>query len=63
MADHHGAVRMTTTIDPGEVLGGGFLVSRLPEVDVEYTEEALRSMRRAERRVIRETKTEIDRRF
>lgn len=63
LADHEGAFRMTTTIEPGEVLGGGFLVSRLPDVDVEYTDEALRSMRRAERRVIRETKSEIDRRF
>jgi len=63
MTAHHGAFRMTTTIDPGEVLGGGFLVRRLPEIRVEYTEEALRSMRRAERRVIRETNAEIDERF
>ena len=63
LADHTAAFRMTTTIDPGAVLGGGFLVRRLPEIEVEYTEEALRSMRRAERRVIRETKSEIDRRF
>lgn len=63
LSDHRGAFRMTTTIDPGEVLGGGFLVSRLPEIEVEYTDEAFRSMRRAERRVIRETNAEIDRRF
>jgi hypothetical protein len=63
MADHHAAFRMTTTIDPGAVLGGGLLVSRLPSIDVEYTGEALRSMRRAERRVIRETTAEVDRRF
>jgi hypothetical protein len=63
LADHHAAFRMTTTIDPGTVLGGGVFLSRLPSIEVEYTEEALRSMRRAERRVIRETTTEIDRRF
>lgn len=63
LADHQGAFRLTTTIDPGAVLGGGFLVSRLPEIDVEYTDEALRSMRLAERKVIGETKSEIDRRF
>jgi hypothetical protein len=63
MDAHHGAFRMTTAIDPGDVLGGGLVVSRLPEIEVEYTEEALRSMRRAERRVIRETTAEIDERF
>lgn len=63
LAAHRGAFRMTTAIEPGDVLGGGFLASRLPAVEVEYTDEALRSMRRAERRVIRETTTEIDRRF
>lgn len=63
MAAHRGAFRMATTIDPGDVLGGGFLVSRLPALEVEYTDEALRSMRRAERRVIRETTAEVERRF
>ncbi|WP_254839277.1 hypothetical protein [Natronomonas marina] len=63
MQEHRGAFRMATQIDPGEVLGGGFLVSRLPTIDVEYTDEALRSMRRAERRVIRETKAEIEERY
>ena len=63
MEDHRGAFRMATTVDPGDVLGGGFIATRLPTLEVEYTEEALRSMRRAERRVIRETKAELDRRF
>jgi hypothetical protein len=63
MEDHRGAFRMATTVDPGDVLGGGFLASRLPTIEVEYTEEALRSMRRAERRVIRETKADLDCRF
>ncbi len=61
--DHRGAFRMATRVDPGEVLGGGLLVDRLPAVEVEYTDEALRSMRRAERRVIEETKAEIERRY
>ena len=63
MQEHRGAFQMTTRVDPGEVLGGGLLVSRLPAIEVEYTDEALRSMRRAERRVIRETKEEIERRY
>ena len=63
MQDHRRAFRMTTRVDPGKVLGGGLLVSRLPTIEVEYTDEALRSMRRAERRVIRETKEEIARRY
>lgn len=63
MAAHQDAFRMTADIDPGDVLGGGFLASRLPAVEVEYTDEALRSMQRAERRVISETTAEIDRRF
>lgn len=63
LADHYGSFRMATEVDPGQVLGGGFLVSRLPEIEVEYTDEALRSMRRAERRVIRETVAHVERRF
>ena len=63
MQNHRRAFRMATEIDPGEVLGGGLLVSRLPAIEVEYTDEALRSMRRAERRVIRETKAEIEQRY
>jgi hypothetical protein len=49
-------------IDPGEVLGGPF-AGALPTVSVEYTDEAKRAMRRAERRVIEETKREVAGRF
>ena len=49
-------------IDPEEVLGGPF-ASALPSVSVEYTDEAKRAMRRAERRVIEETKREVAARF
>jgi hypothetical protein len=45
-------------IDPGSVLGGPF-AGALPTASVEYTDEAKRAMRRAERRVIEETKREV----
>jgi hypothetical protein len=55
---------MATTFDPADVLGGfGSLLGGLPTVEVEYTDEAIRSMRRAEQTVIAETKREITRRF
>ena len=63
LEDHRPAFRMTTTVDPGTVLGGGLVVDRLPAFEVEYTDEALRSLRAAERRVVRETKEEIERRY
>ena len=49
-------------IDPEELLGGPF-AGALPSVSVEYTDEARRAMRRAERRVIEETKREVAARF
>lgn len=49
-------------IDPEEVVGGPFAAA-LPSVSVDYTDEATRSMRRAERRVIEETKREVTGRF
>lgn len=49
-------------IDPGAVLGGLF-ADALPAVTVEFTDEAKRAMRRAERRVIEETKREVAARF
>ena len=49
-------------IDPGEVFGGPF-AGALPTASVEYTDEAKRAMRRAERRVIEETKREVAARF
>lgn len=63
--DHTDAIAMTTTIDPGDVLGGlgGLLGGRLPTLSVEYTDEAVRAMRQAEQTVITDAKREIDRRF
>jgi hypothetical protein len=49
-------------IDPGTVLGGPF-ADALPAASIEYTDEAKRAMRRAERRVIEATKREVGSRF
>ncbi|WP_335999065.1 hypothetical protein [Halorientalis halophila] len=51
-----------TEIDPGDVFGGP-LVSRLPSVTVEYTDEVARVVERAERAVVESTLTELDERF
>jgi hypothetical protein len=56
---------MQTAFDPSDVLGGlgSLLGGGLPRVEVEYTDEALRSMRRAEQQVISETKRQLDQHF
>jgi len=63
--EHRRAFEMTTEFDPSDILGGvGRLLSgRVGVVDVEYTDEALRAMRRAEQQVVADTTAEIDRRF
>jgi len=58
---HRDAVTLEVRIEPGEVLGG--LASALPGVGVEYTDEALRAMTRAERRIVGDLTGEIDERF
>lgn len=58
---HRDAFAFTVEIDPGDVLGG--LAYGLPSVSIEYTDEAIRAMRRAERRVVRDTKAEVAERF
>lgn len=65
LVDDRNAYRLSTQFDPADILGGAsrLLAGRLPTVEVEYTDEALRSMRRAEQQVIDETKTEIARRY
>jgi len=55
---HRDAVTLQVEVDPGEVLGG--LAGALPGVSVEYTDEALRAMTRAERRTIGDLTDEID---
>lgn len=60
---HRDAFEMVTTVDPGAVLGGlGALVPTSPFA-VEYTDEALRAMYRAEQSVIQRANGEIARRF
>jgi len=53
-----GAFAFELEIDPGDVLGG--LARALPSLTVEFTDEALRSMRQAEQRVIPQAKTDVE---
>ena len=48
-------------IDPGDILGG--LARALPSISVEFTDEALRAMRRAEQQVIPQATSEIERAY
>lgn len=63
--ENRDAFVLSTSFDPGDVLGGlgGILGGGLPTVTVTYTDEAIRSMHRAERAVIAEALGEIDERF
>jgi hypothetical protein len=58
---HRDAFVFELEIDPGEVLGG--LARALPSLEVEFTDEALRSMRRAEQRVIPDAKSDVEQVF
>ncbi|MFB6083002.1 MAG: hypothetical protein ABEJ94_02010 [Halorientalis sp.] len=51
-----------TEIDPGDVVGGP-LAGRLPSVTVEYTDEVMRVLERAEEQVVERALSELDRRF
>lgn len=62
LRQHRHAFAFTVDIDPTDVLGG-VLSTGLPSVSIDYTDEALRAMHRAERRVVADTKTVIDERF
>ena len=59
---HREAFTFTVEVDPGEVLGGPFAGS-LPSASLEYTDEAIRAMRRAEQRVVQQTKTTVETQF
>ena len=56
---------LQTQIDPSDVLSGvgSLLGDAIPAFTVEYTDEAVRAMRTAERQVIAETKADVERRF
>lgn len=58
---HREVIAMEVQVDPGEVLGG--LAGALPSVGVEYTDEALRAMTRAEERIVHDLGREVGRRF
>ena len=62
LRDHRDAFAFTVEIDPGSILGG-VLANGLPTATIDYTDEAIRAMRRAERQVVHETKDEVKRRF
>ena len=49
-------------VDPAQLFGGPF-ARGFPSVEIEYTDEAIRSMRRGEQRIVDELTHEIRRRF
>jgi hypothetical protein len=64
LQDHRRAYEMKTAFEPGDILGGlGGLLGGSRTVEVEYTNEAVRSLRRAERQVIADTTETIEQRF
>jgi hypothetical protein len=64
LRDHRDAFQMSTAFDASDLLGGvGSLLGGLPTVTVDYTDEALRAMERAERKVVADAERELDRRY
>jgi len=59
---HRDAFAFEVRIDPADVLSSP-LAGRLPTVSLEYTDEAIRAMRRAERRVVHEATSDVADRF
>ena len=60
------AFRFTATFDPDTVVDGSLasaLTSGMPSVTVEFTDEAVRSITRAETTVVERAKRRVDRRF
>lgn len=55
------AYELTVHVDPGDLLGG--LARALPSVTIDYTDEALRAMTRAQKRVIDTAKDDARPRF
>lgn len=58
LREERDAFAFELTIDPGEVLGG--LARALPSLTVEFTDEALRSMRKAEEQVIPQATADVE---
>ncbi|MEF8937176.1 hypothetical protein [Halobacteriaceae bacterium SHR40] len=63
LRDHRSAFAMETTIDPAEVLGGLGGMFGGSEIEIEYTDEALRAMRHAEREVIADATSNVEAQF
>lgn len=63
LRDHRGAFALRTVLDLGELFGGLGGLLAPSRIEIEYTDEAIRAMRRAERAVIDDAKRELDRRF
>jgi hypothetical protein len=59
---HRDAVAFEVRIAPADVLSGP-LAGRLPTVSLDYTDEAVRAMRGAERQVVHEAKSDVAERF
>lgn len=63
LEEHQDVFALVTTIDPGEILGGLGGMFGGSTFDIDYTDEAMRAMRHAEREVIADAKAEIEERF
>lgn len=63
LEEHREAFAMKTTIDPEEILGGLGGMFGGSTFDIDYTDEAMRAMRHAEREVIADAKAEVSERF
>jgi len=63
LVEYRRAFAFETTFEAREVVGGGLgsLLGGLPTVEVEFTDEAIRTMRRAEQHVVARTEQRIDR--
>lgn len=63
LREHRDAFALATALDPGELLGGLGGLLAPSTLEIEYTDEAVRAMRRAEQAVIADAKRELDRQF
>jgi hypothetical protein len=65
LREHRDAFVLETSFEPADVLGGvgGLLGAGLPTVHVEFTDEGIRAMRRAEAKVVEATKRRVRRQF
>jgi len=61
MREHRDALSFSVRLDPGEILGARG--APLPTIEIDYTDESLRAMGRAETRVRRDLDREIERQY